>query len=355
MNFLVYLHSIWITHKKLFVLFSSQQNYREIFENLDENILQNIGCNTQERASILEKYRSFQPQKIDEILTKLDVKIITFFDDWYPPLLKYASQVPFLLYVRGKIDVEDNFFAVVWSRKMSPYSKKVWQKMIGDLSEYFTIVSGWAWGCDTLAHQICVEKNKKTIVVFGTWIDQVYPAGNAQLFEKVILSGGALLSIFPIGTSGSVYTFPVRNEVVAGMSRGVLVLEAGIKSGTLITAQLALEQGKDVFAVPGDIFHPNFEWSHTLIQSGWAQMVVKTEDILEEYQFKPIAVSQVKTFQNPLQQTIFDLLKFHLSLNIDEIMEKTWLSYSDVSLNVSMMELSWDLKKDLFGKYERIG
>ncbi len=356
MKELVYLHSIGLTHKKLFQLFSREQNYADVFYNLSESDLKKAGCSSTEIPEILSKYQWLDTKKIDSLLTQKNITIITFFDLNYPPLLKMASQVPFLLYVRWKIEVNDNFFAVVGSRKMSVYGKKAGQKIIWDLSEYFTIVSWWAGWCDTLAHQICVEKSKKTIVVFGTGIDLSYPSGNAVLFEKVIENWGALVSIFPLGTPGSVYTFPVRNEVVAGMSRGVLVLEAGKKSGTLITAQLALDQGKDVFAIPWDLFHPNFEGSHDLIKKSAAQMITSSQDILEEYHFSPkIPKVETLSFENEIQSHIFELLKYNLSLNIDEIIEKTSFSYGEISLNLSLLELQGILKKDLFGKYERIG
>ncbi len=238
---------------------------------------------------------------------------------------------------------------------MTPYAKKAGENMIWELSEYFTIVSGWAGWCDTLAHKLCVENNKKTIVVFGTGIDQIYPVGNAALFEKVVQNDWALVSVFPIGTTGSAFTFPVRNEIVAGMSRWVLILEAAESSGTLITAQLALDQGKDVFAVPGDIFHPNFAGTNRLIQSWHAKLITKTDDILEEYQYKAVKKDITFAFQNTIQSDIYELLKYNLSLSIDELLEKTSFSYPEISLNVSMMELLWAIKKDMFGKYERVG
>lgn len=353
MNFLAYLHSCWVTHKKLFDLFSKEQNFQNVWENLEVYLTKMTHWNVKEREEILQKYSKFSPKKIDDILKKLDVSLIDFYSWEYPARLKMISNPPFILYVRGKIDTQESCFSVIGSRKMSNYWKKAGEIFVKDLSEYFTIVSGGAGWCDTLAHRVCVENHKKTIVVFGTGIDQTYPAGNASLFEAVIQNGGALVSSFPLWTTGNVYTFPVRNEIVAGMSVGVLLLEAWQSSGTLITAQLALDQGKDVFAVPGDIFHPNFEGTHALIQSGSAQLVTKSEDILREYHYKSVNKNVHFSFQNDIQTALYDLLKYHLSLSVDEILEKTDFSYAEISLNLSLMEILWALKKDIFWKYER--
>ncbi|MDP5038954.1 MAG: DNA-protecting protein DprA, partial [Candidatus Gracilibacteria bacterium] len=227
--------------------------------------------------------------------------------------------------------------------------------IIPDLVNYFTIVSGGAGGCDSLAHKIALEKKGKTIVVFGTGIDVCYPEINRGMFENIIDTGGGLLSIFPIGTIGSNFTFPIRNEIVSGISSGVLVLQAQKKSGTLITANLALEQSRDLFCVPGDIFSPDFEGCNDLIKSGSAKLVTKSEDILEEYNLKTIPKNKkIPIFDTQIEADIFELLKYNLSLNVDEILEKTNYNYAEITINLSSLELSGIIKKDLFGKYEII-
>lgn len=352
MNYLVYLHSIWISHKRFFVIFKSNKNYKEFFENISTKNLSKYWFNSSQIEKIILAKKTLNTQKIDKILLDLEVKIILFWDKNYPKNLENISNPPYFLYVRGKIDGLDNFFAIVWSRKMTSYTKKVWEYIIPDLTKYFTIVSWWAWWCDSLAHEICVKNSSKTIVVFWTWIDIVYPSTNKKLFENVLKNSWALISIFPIWTLWSVYSFPIRNEIVAWLSNWVLILEASLKSGTLITANLALEQWKDLFAIPWDIFQENFSWTNTLIKNSNAKLVSNSQDILDEYNYKVIQNKKEFLFENEIQKEIFNILKFNLSLNIDEIMQKLNYDYSEISINLSMMELSGNIKKDLFWKYE---
>jgi DNA processing protein len=255
------------------------------------------------------------------------------------------------LYVRWDLKEFEEYFSIVWSRKISEYAKKVWAEIIPKLTKYFNIVSWWASWCDTLAHKLALKNGWKTIVVFWTWIDLVFPSFNEKIFEEVLEKSGALVSIFPIWTPGNIYTFPVRNEIVAWMSSGVLVLQAGEKSGTLITANLALDQWKDIFAIPWDIFNPDFIWTNDLIKNWNAKLVSKTDDILEEYNYKIIKEDKKIEFKNEIEENIFNLLKYNLSLSIDDFLEKTKYDYGEISLNISMMEISGTLKKDLFGKY----
>lgn len=352
MNELVYLHSIGLTQKMLLNIFETQTDYKKFYDELNPEILDKYADRPGNIPKILEAKKKLSHKKIDSVLDKLWVKIITIHDKNYPENLRQASNPPYFLYVRWQLKWDDNFFAVVGSRRISNYAKKAGEAIIPDLSKYFTIVSGWAGGCDTLAHKISVEQNEKTVVVFGTGIDITYPVWNQKLFETVIETGWALVSIFPIGTPGWAYTFPVRNEVVSGMSHGILVLEAAEKSGTLITAGLALDQGKDVFAIPGDIFHPNSVGTNNLIKNGEAKLTQSVNDILSEYEYNTLATTQeIKEFSNQTQKDIYTLLKFNLTLSLDEILEKTEYDYGSLSLELTMMELAGIIKKDAMGKY----
>lgn len=352
MNYLVYLHSIWLSQRNLCKIFEKQNDYQTFYESLSFDTLSKYIDNREQVEKILQAQKKLDTKKIDEKIEKLSLQIIPKYHKHYPKLLKNISAPPYFLYVRGKLQAEDNFFSIVGSRKMSPYAKKAWESIIPDLTEYFTIVSGWAGWCDSLAHQICVEKNAKTIVVFGTWIDVIYPSGNKALFEKVIENSGALLSIFPLGTLWNIYTFPMRNEIVAGMSSWVLVLEAWEKSWTLITAKLALDQGKNIFCVPGDIFVENYIGAHTLIQNSEAKLIKNTQDILEDYGYQIGTQSKQIHFENQIQQDIYTLLKYNISLGIDDLIEKSQYEYWPLSYHLSLMELQNLIKKDLFWKYQ---
>lgn len=351
MNYLVYLHSLGLTHKNLHKIFEKNSDYETFYNELSFETLKKYIEKDEVILKILETKKKLDIKTLDKKISNLWVQIITIQSKHYPENLKQIAHPPYFLYVRGKLLGQDNFFAVVGSRKISPYAKKVGEILIPELTNYFTIVSGWAGGCDTLAHKLSVENNAKTVVVFGTGIDITYPSGNIHLFEKVIETGWALVSIFPIGTPGGIYTFPVRNEIVSGMSRGILVLEAGEKSGTLITANLALDQGKDLFAIPGDILNPNHAGTNNLIKNSEAKLVSSVDDILGEYNYKVISQKQDIVFENDIQKDLYNLLKFNLFLSIDDCIEKTSYEYGALSLNLAMMELSGLIKKDMFGKY----
>lgn len=349
MRYLVYLHSIWITQKKLLNIFENSENYEEVFNDIKSWFFEKYDLKDAEK--IKELLKILNKKKIDNILKELDVKIITIKDKNYPKNLKNISNPPYFLYVRWNLKENEEYFSIVWSRKISEYAKKAWNEIIPKLTKYFTIVSWWATWCDTLAHNLALKNNAKTIVVFWTWIDLIFPSYNEKLFLEVLENDWALISIFPIWTPGNVYTFPVRNEIVSGISSGVLVLQAGEKSGTLITANLALDQWKDLFAIPGDIFNPDFIWTNELIKNWNAKLVSSSDDILEEYNYKIIKEDKKIPFQNEIEENIFNLLKYNLSLSIDDFLEKTNYSYSEISLNISMMEISGIIKKDLFWKY----
>jgi len=352
MNYLVYLHSIWLSQRNLCRIFEKQNDYKAFYENLSFDMLQKYIDKPEQIEKILHAQKNLDTKKIDETIQKLSIQMTPISHKNYPKLLKNISSPPYFLYVRGELQSDDNFFSIVGSRKMSSYAKKAWESIIPDLSEYFTIVSGWAGGCDSLAHQICVEKNTKTVVVFGTWIDVIYPSWNRGLFEKVLENSGALLSIFPLGTLWNTYTFPMRNEIVAGMSSWVLVLEAWEKSGTLITARLALDQWKNIFCIPGDIFSENYIGANTLIQNSEAKLIKNTQDILEDYGYQVWIQSKQIHFENQIQADIYTLLKYNISLGIDDLIDKSQYEYWPLSYHLSLMELQKIIKKDVFWKYQ---
>ena len=189
-----------------------------------------------------------------------EIKKVSIKEKQYPELLKKISEPPKILYFRGKLLPTENCFAIVGTRHCSDYGKQMVLEIGGDLAESgFTIVSGLAEGIDTHAHLSAVKKEKRTIAVLGTGLDEksIYPQTNLKLVKKILETGGCLISEYPPGTRGSKFTFPERNRIISGMSLGVLVVESKRKSGSLITAMWAKRQGKKVFAVPGHIHSLN--------------------------------------------------------------------------------------------------
>lgn len=220
-------------------------------------------------------------EKISEKINSIGVHIVTILDEAYPDELRYIEDPPSVLYVRGNLKVY-NPIAFVGARSHSSYGNMAVNKIVDDLRFYdFTIVSGMAYGIDTLSHKRALLNNLNTIAVLGTGIDVIYPKSNKSLYEE-ISEKGAVISEFPLGTQANKFTFPLRNRIISGLSKTVVVVEAKDKSGSLITARLAAEQGREVFAVPGNITSIYSVGTNKLIRDG-AIPLVEIKDILDFY------------------------------------------------------------------------
>lgn len=349
--YLVALHFIWISQKKLSTIFESNKNYKEFYENLAYKTLRNY-FKDDEIDRILSKKEKINLSQIEKKLQDRGVDIIEINDEKYPKLLKEISNPPYLLYVRWKIDNSPKI-AVIWSRKMTSYWEKAIEKIIPWILKYFTIVSWWAMWCDSKAHIETINSNWKTISVIWTWIDVDYPVWNMKMYDEIVKKDWAVISIFPLLEPWNAYNFPIRNEIISWLSSGVLVIEAQEKSGTLITVNLALEQGKDIFAVPGDIFKANSLWCNNLIKNGNAKMTISENDIFEEYNIsiKNESVKHIKLdFWNEIEKIIYETLLLE-SFSVDDLMIKLDLKLSEISVNLSMLEIRWIIQKNIDWKY----
>jgi len=220
-------------------------------------------------------------------LREKGVRVISLEEPAYPPCLRHIYDPPRVIYIKGKPEVLHHpMFAVVGARRASYYGQKVAAKIAGELSlTGLCIVSGMARGIDTAAHMGALKESGNTVAVLGCGVDVVYPRENRKLMAQII-EKGAVISEFPPGTSPAAGNFPQRNRVISGLCRGVLVIEAGDKSGSLITVDFALEQGREVFAVPGQVTNPLNRGAHRLIKQG-ARLVEEAADILEELGYSP--------------------------------------------------------------------
>jgi len=269
-----------------------------------------------------------------------EIKTINIDDENYPKLLKEIKNAPKVLYYRGEIKSEENCFAIVGTRMYSPYGKQVALEIAGDLAEAgLTIVSGLAPGIDTFCHQATVERNKITIAVLGTGLDEksIYPQSNLKLAQRILETGGCLISEYPPGTRGTQFTFPQRNRIVSGLSLGVLVIEAKIKSGALITAKWAKKQGRKVFAIPGPIHSSNSKGPHYLIKTD-AKLVENANDILAELNLPKFTSPGFMEGENEEENLILEALKEE-ALYIDKIIEKTKLSVQKVASTLAILEI----------------
>ncbi len=281
-----------------------------------------------------------------EKLAKTGVRLITIENENYPKQLKEIYRPPALLYLRGELQKQDQTaLGIVGTRRCAPYGRQITPLITADLcSAGLTIVSGLAKGIDTLAHQSALDSKGRTIAVLGSGVDRasVYPRTNQKLSDQ-IAENGALLSEFPIGAPPFAQHFPQRNRIISGLSLGVLVIEAPEKSGALITARDALEQNREVFAVPGHIYSSNSIGPNNLIKMG-AKLVNQAQDILEElnlnYQIK------IKRQIKPDNQEEAIILK-QLSqepVHIDKIIRQSKLSTASVNSILMLMEIKGKVK-----------
>ena len=224
-----------------------------------------------------------EAEKELEAAAKAQCQLLTFACDDYPPLLKQISVPPLVLYVRGNAKVlSQHAVAIVGARRPTAYGSQVAHRLAHDLAErQLVIVSGMARGVDSAAHHGALEANGKTVAVFGSGADVIYPRENRRLAEK-IMEAGAVVSEFPLGTAPTPENFPIRNRIISGLSLGVMVVEAAEYSGSLITARLALEQNREVFAVPGNVTSAQSFGPNHLIKQG-AKLVDQWVDVVEEF------------------------------------------------------------------------
>jgi DNA processing protein len=212
-------------------------------------------------------------------------QVLTLDDAAYPANLREIYDPPLALYVKGTLEPRDKHaIAIVGSRQTTYYGLESARKLGYQLAYAgVTVVSGFARGIDTAAHQGALAANGRTLAVLGTGLDIVYPPENGPLYEKITNGGGAMMTQFPFGVRPDTQHFPLRNRIVSGLSLGIIVVEAGVTSGALITANMALDQGRQVFAVPGKIDSPQSHGCHKLIKAG-AKLVEDAEDVLTEFE-----------------------------------------------------------------------
>lgn len=270
------------------------------------------------------------------------IREIKIEDKNYPDALHSIARPPKIIYFLGELPKKDEVcFGVVGTRKFSAYGKEIALDIVGKLVDAgLAIISGLAPGIDTIAHQVCVEKKKRTIAVLGTGLDEksIYPKQNLGLAKEILKNNGCLLSELPPRTSGSKFTFPNRNRIISGLSKGILVVEAKSKSGSLITADYAFSQKKMVFAVPGPIYSLNSQGPHKLIKQG-AKLVDSAGDILQELNLSfPKNQVNISFSENKEENLILEALKEN-QLYIDKIIEKTRLSATTVASTLAILEI----------------
>lgn len=298
---------------------------------LSEKVIENL---KQVRSSIdLEQVR-------DKIKAQ-DISVLILADDEYPRRLKELEQPPPVLFLKGELVPEDEWaVAVVGTRRVTAYGRQVAEEVASSLARNgITVVSGLARGVDSISHRAALDAGGRTIAVLGSGLDRIYPPENRKLAERIVKQG-ALISDYPPGTPPEASNFPPRNRLISGLSLAVTVVEAGRTSGALITASFAADQGREVFAVPGNITAPGSKGTNRLIYDG-AQPLLSTEQILEDLQLTMISEHRAARVILPADATeaqLFETLGRE-PLHIDEIHNLTEMPIEKVTATLALMEL----------------
>jgi DNA processing protein len=281
-----------------------------------------------------------------EALDKYHIKAIPFESPEYPSLLKEISDFPAVIFIRGELHQRDEIsVAVVGTRRATGYGRQITEELVNSLAiNNVTIVSGLAKGIDTAAHKAALEANGRTLAVFACGLDIVYPPENVKLARE-IMEKGALISEYPLGTKPKAEHFPQRNRILSGLSRGVLVVESGETSGALITANFALQQNREVFAVPGSILSPMSKGPNRLIQEG-AKLVTNHIDILEELNLSVAEHQFEMQAMNTANETESIIIKCISEgpVHIDQICRATGLTAAVLQSNLAVMEINGMIK-----------
>lgn len=317
-------------------VFSSSADELEQVEGIGKNL-----------AKVILRYDwEKQVKKELSLIEKENVRVITILDDLYPENLKKIYDPPPFLYIKGEIKKEDNrAIAIVGSRRATAYGRLIAERLSQDLARHgITVVSGMARGIDTFSHQGALSAGGRTIAVLGCGIDIVYPPENNTLRDKIAESG-VVLTEFPFSTPPEGVNFPSRNRVISGLSLGVVIIEASSDSGSLITASSALDQGREVFAVPGNITSRTSQGTNNLIKRG-AKLVEGVDDILEEVlpqieKQKPKAIRPELTVE---EEPIYNLLSYEPK-HIDTITRESNLPSSKALSLLLNMELKGAIRQ----------
>lgn len=333
----------------------------EVFGRSAEELTEVSGIGVQ----LAEKISNFdwegELRREMELCDRAGVRILTLLDEAYPEVLRNLYDPPLCLYVRGTLPAfPDNAVAVVGSRRMSNYGENMTKHIsAGAVKAGFTVVSGLAMGVDTIAHWTAVDHGGITVAVLGGGLMRLHPQENAVLARRIVEKGGAVVSEFPMNFPVSRNSFPRRNRIVAGLCNATIVTEAGLESGALITARLALENGRDVFAVPGRVDNPQAKGCHQLIREG-AVLIENFDDVLTalnvgllplfptcgELRSAPEYRPQSTRDLSEEEQKVLDCFKDRTHLSVEELSHKSGLSVGSLLAILLRLEMKMLLEQD---------
>jgi DNA processing protein len=345
-----------IGSQKIRALIAHFKTPEEIFKASARELIEVAGIDKKLASNILhyknsEEFADLQLRR----LNKIGGRIITIWDKEYPDLLRKIYDPPSFLFILGKLSKADaRSIAIVGTRHPTPYGHSVAENLTRDLAQHtITIISGLARGIDTIAHLTALKYNTRTIAVIGSGLDVPYPPENKKLIER-IEDEGAVVSEFPMGTKPDATNFPRRNRIISGLSLGTIVIESAEDGGAMITASTALDQNREVFAVPGNITEKRSNGPNKLIRDGHAKLIISIQDIFAELGMQLHLPYESKELKIPIdftstEQAIFNLLSDE-PLHIDVIAEQINTSTADALVSLLSMEFKSAVRQ-LPGKF----
>lgn len=341
-----------VKYRTFQILLKKFEEYEDIFK-VDKTYLKNYLKLDEDELKKIYDSKELDLEVELKKLEKNSVSILFIKDKEYPEELKNIAKPPIFLYYRGDISIlKGRKIAVVGTRRATSYGKIACEKLVRELVENEIItVSGLASGIDTICHRKTLENNGKTIAIIGSGLDIVYPKENEKLWKE-IGEKGLLISEYPLGTEPFAYNFPMRNRIIVGVSQGVVVVESKAKGGSLITAELALEEGREVFAVPGEIFSPVSEGCNNLIKNSSAKLITSIEDILDEFGWKKIK----KEIESKLNLTEYEKKIYNILVKektLDELIVESSMKASEILTILMDLEIKKLIISIAGGKYRR--
>lgn len=350
-QFLMWLDSLdFMTYKKKEKLLSLVDRPTEFvtlrkFTSLKDKILNFL--TQKEFTSLINALTQENVNKLNENLKKNNIDYITIYSKNYPHTLKNIDTPPFVLYYKGNLDLlNTQCFGIVGTRHITNYGKLVTEKFATDLVKAnFTIVSGLASGVDTVAHTTTLNHKGKTIGVLAGGLDNIYPLSNTNLAKEIIRKGGLLISETRPYKKAEKYMFPIRNRIIAGLSRGILITEAGEKSGALHTKNYAIDYGRDVFSVPANISSITSVGSNQMIVNGQAKAVISPQDILNDYNITLNSIVNSKTENITMEESLIVNLLKEDGKSFQEILIKTKLDAKTLNSLLTTLLIRGIIKK----------
>lgn len=351
MQFLHALNLIfWQNYPDLCKILKAFPKPQILFQNQKSHILQTLNqlaLSPSAKEILKTDLPRLDPDYEFGLLQKNHIKLTTISEKDYPAALKNIATPPLILYYKGNLPLDwDLSVSIVGTRRPSPYGKLQTEYFTSFLSrQKVIIISGLAFGIDSIAHQTALKENAVTIAVLGSGIEKIYPASHTGLAAQIVEKNGAVLSEYPPNAISFASNFPRRNRIISGLSKCTLIVEGREKSGSLITARFALEQNKEIFAIPGDINRIQSQAPNKLISNSQAQLVISPQEITEALGLQPQNQTTPKPELTEQEQEIFNYI-IQIPLSADEIIRATGLPAPAVQSSLSLLELKGFIKKD---------